>query len=164
MKRQLRSPRYRSDKETREAFKLSSSEALSSFGDDRMLVEKFVERPRHIEIQLIGDKHGKVVRLHAGLCHCSPNLVLKETVIRYGCQNESALSSVATKRWDDACVGFACSCESHASVQVIEEAPSVHLDAATRKAMGEQAVALAKRVGYYSAGGCWRPILPVVTH
>lgn len=50
-----------SDEECIEAFKLSSAEALSSFGDDRLLVEKFVEEPRHIEIQLIGDKKGNVV-------------------------------------------------------------------------------------------------------
>ena len=49
------------DKEAREAFKISSSEALSSFGDNRLLVEKFIEHPRHIEIQLIGDKHGNTV-------------------------------------------------------------------------------------------------------
>ncbi|KAJ3048000.1 hypothetical protein HK097_010974 [Rhizophlyctis rosea] len=101
------------DKEAREAFKLSSSEALSSFGDDRLLVEKFVEKPRHIEIQLIGDKHGKVIWLPEREC------------------------SIQRR-----------------NQKVIEEAPSVHLDAATRKAMGEQAVALAKRVGYYSAGTC----------
>ena len=49
------------DKECREAFRMSTAEAISSFGDDRMLVEKFVEDPRHIEIQLIGDKLGNVV-------------------------------------------------------------------------------------------------------
>ena len=51
------------DKEAREAFKISSSEALSSFGDNRLLVEKFIEHPRHIEIQLIGDKFGNTVSL-----------------------------------------------------------------------------------------------------
>lgn len=55
-----------SDEECREAFKLSSAESLSSFGDDRLLVEKFVEDPRHIEIQLIGDKMGNVVNLGLG--------------------------------------------------------------------------------------------------
>ncbi|KAJ3046079.1 hypothetical protein HDV00_003829 [Rhizophlyctis rosea] len=92
------------DKEAREAFKISSSEALSSFGDDRLLVEKFVEQPRHIEIQLIGDKHGKVLWLPEREC------------------------SIQRR-----------------NQKVIEEAPSVHLDPETRKAMGEQAVALAQR-------------------
>ncbi|KAI9106117.1 carbamoyl-phosphate synthase L chain, ATP binding domain-containing protein [Phlyctochytrium arcticum] len=101
------------DKEAREAFKISSSEALSSFGDDRLLVEKFVEDPRHIEIQLIGDKHGKVIYLPEREC------------------------SIQRR-----------------NQKVIEEAPSVHIDEATRKAMGEQAVALAQAVGYYSAGTC----------
>ncbi|KNC96487.1 acetyl-CoA carboxylase, biotin carboxylase subunit [Spizellomyces punctatus DAOM BR117] len=101
------------DQEARDAFKISSSEALSSFGDDRLLVEKFVEHPRHIEIQLIGDKHGNVIYLPEREC------------------------SIQRR-----------------NQKVIEEAPSVHIDQATRKAMGEQAVALAKAVGYYSAGTC----------
>ncbi|KAJ3299794.1 hypothetical protein HK104_006923 [Borealophlyctis nickersoniae] len=101
------------DKEAREAFRMSSAEALSSFGDDRLLVEKFVEHPRHIEIQLIGDQHGNVVYLPEREC------------------------SIQRR-----------------NQKVIEEAPSVHIDEATRKAMGEQAVALAKAVGYYSAGTC----------
>ncbi|KAH6576688.1 hypothetical protein BASA61_006335 [Batrachochytrium salamandrivorans] len=101
------------DKEAREAFKISSSEALSSFGDSRLLVEKFIEDPRHIEIQLIGDQHGNVIYLPEREC------------------------SIQRR-----------------NQKVIEEAPSMHIDAATRKAMGEQAVALAQNVGYYSAGTC----------
>ncbi|KAJ3152435.1 hypothetical protein HDU86_005616 [Geranomyces michiganensis] len=101
------------DRETRDAFRVSSSEALSSFGDDRMLVEKFVESPRHIEIQLLGDKHGNVVYLPEREC------------------------SIQRR-----------------NQKVIEEAPSPHLLPATRAAMGAQAVALAKSVGYYSAGTC----------
>ncbi len=66
------------DTECKEAFKLSSAESLSSFGDDRLLVEKFVEDPRHIEIQLIGDKHGNVVRWRL-LSHISC-ICLKENV------------------------------------------------------------------------------------
>ncbi|KAJ8323771.1 hypothetical protein O5D80_007657 [Batrachochytrium dendrobatidis] len=101
------------DKEAREAFKISSSEALSSFGDSRLLVEKFIQDPRHIEIQLIGDQHGNTIYLPEREC------------------------SIQRR-----------------NQKVIEEAPSVHIDIATRKAMGEQAVALAKNVGYYSAGTC----------
>ncbi|TPX33612.1 hypothetical protein SmJEL517_g03559 [Synchytrium microbalum] len=101
------------EKECREAFRMSTAEALSSFGDDRMLVEKFVENPRHIEIQLIGDKQGNVYYLPEREC------------------------SIQRR-----------------NQKVIEEAPSVHIDAKTRKAMGEQAVALAQAVGYYSAGTC----------
>ncbi|KAJ3295402.1 hypothetical protein BCR33DRAFT_763196 [Rhizoclosmatium globosum] len=102
-----------SDEECREAFKLSKAEAKSSFGDDRMLVEKFIEDPRHIEIQLIGDQHGNTYYLPEREC------------------------SIQRR-----------------NQKVIEEAPSVHIDEATRKAMGEQAVALAKNVGYFSAGTC----------
>ncbi|KAJ3332907.1 hypothetical protein HDU76_012644 [Blyttiomyces sp. JEL0837] len=101
------------DAECKDAFRLSSAEAKSSFGDDRLLVEKFIEDPRHIEIQLIGDQHGNMFYLPEREC------------------------SIQRR-----------------NQKVIEEAPSVHIDAATRKAMGEQAVSLAKNVGYYSAGTC----------
>ncbi|MDP3823799.1 MAG: acetyl/propionyl/methylcrotonyl-CoA carboxylase subunit alpha [Burkholderiales bacterium] len=100
-----------SDKECFEGFTSCRNEARNSFGDDRVFIEKFVEEPRHIEIQLLGDGHGHCVYL-----------------------------------WEREC-----------SIQrrhqkVIEEAPSPFLDDATRKAMGEQAVALAKAVNYQSAG------------
>src|SRR5512143_1156182 len=94
-----------------QAIKSSQNEARASFGDDRLFIEKFVTEPRHIEIQLIGDKHGTVLYLN---------------------QRECSIQRRHQK--------------------VIEEAPSPFLDAATRKAMGEQAVALAKAVGYDSAG------------
>jgi propionyl-CoA carboxylase alpha chain len=100
-----------SDTEAREGFALARSEAKSSFGDDRVFVEKFIVDPRHIEIQLIGDKHGNVV--HLGERECSIQ---------------------------------------RRNQKVIEEAPSPLLDAATRAKMGAQAVALAKAVGYDSAG------------
>ena len=99
------------DQETAEGFVACKNEARNSFGDDRVFIEKFVEEPRHIEIQVLGDAHGNTVYL-----------------------------------WEREC-----------SIQrrhqkVIEEAPSPFLDDATRKAMGEQAVALAKAVNYQSAG------------
>jgi propionyl-CoA carboxylase alpha chain len=100
-----------SDAEAREGFERSKSEAVSSFGDDRIFIEKFVTEPRHIEIQLIGDQHGTVLYLNEREC------------------------SIQRR-----------------NQKVIEEAPSPFLDAKTRKAMGEQAVALAKAVGYFSAG------------
>jgi len=100
-----------SDEEAREGFERSKSEAASSFGDDRIFIEKFVTQPRHIEIQLIGDAHGTVLYLNEREC------------------------SIQRR-----------------NQKVIEEAPSPFLDDATRKAMGEQAVALAKAVGYTSAG------------
>jgi propionyl-CoA carboxylase alpha chain len=68
------------DKEAREAFKISSSEALSSFGDNRLLVEKFIEHPRHIEIQLIGDKFGNTVSLMNNISFICP----KENVLFKG--------------------------------------------------------------------------------
>jgi propionyl-CoA carboxylase alpha chain len=100
-----------SQSEVAEGYARSKSEAKSSFGDDRMFIEKFIVDPRHIEIQLLGDKHGNVIYLGEREC------------------------SIQRR-----------------NQKVIEEAPSPLLDAATRKKMGEQAVALAKAVGYDSAG------------
>ncbi|NVP56653.1 acetyl-CoA carboxylase biotin carboxylase subunit [Mycoplana rhizolycopersici] len=99
------------DTEAREGFQSSKNEAKNSFGDDRIFIEKFVTQPRHIEIQVLGDKHGNT--LYLGERECSIQ---------------------------------------RRNQKVIEEAPSPFLDQATRKAMGDQAVALAKAVGYHSAG------------
>ncbi len=101
---------YSSD-EVAEGFARAKSEAASSFGDDRVFVEKFIVDPRHIEIQVLGDKHGNVIYLGEREC------------------------SIQRR-----------------NQKVIEEAPSPLLDEATRGKMGEQAVALAKAVGYDSAG------------
>src|ERR1044072_5224626 len=100
-----------SKSEVAEGFNLAKAEAKASFGDDRVFVEKFIVDPRHIEIQVLGDKHGNVVYLG---------------------ERE-------------------CSIERR-NQKVIEEAPSPLLDEKTRRAMGEQAVALAKAVDYDSAG------------
>ncbi len=97
--------------EVAEGFARARSEAKSSFGDDRVFIEKFITDPRHIEIQVLGDKHGNVIYLGEREC------------------------SIQRR-----------------NQKVIEEAPSPLLDEATRKMMGEQAVALAKAVGYDSAG------------
>ncbi|KAJ2154921.1 hypothetical protein J3F82_000702 [Coemansia sp. RSA 637] len=97
--------------EVREGFKLASDEAQSSFGDNRILVERFIEEPRHIEIQIIADNNGNILWLPEREC------------------------SIQRR-----------------NQKVIEEAPSTHLDAQTRRKMGEQAVALARNVGYNSAG------------
>jgi propionyl-CoA carboxylase alpha chain len=99
------------DQEAREGFQASKNEAKSSFGDDRIFIEKFVDQPRHIEIQVLGDQHGNTIYLGEREC------------------------SIQRR-----------------NQKVVEEAPSSFLDAATRKAMGEQAVLLAKAVGYFSAG------------
>ena len=99
------------DKEAFEGFTSCRNEARNSFGDDRVFIEKFVEEPRHIEIQLIGDSHGNVLYLNEREC------------------------SIQRRHQ-----------------KVIEEAPSPFISDATRKAMGEQAVALAKAVQYQSAG------------
>ncbi|MEL6919405.1 MAG: acetyl/propionyl/methylcrotonyl-CoA carboxylase subunit alpha [Pseudomonadota bacterium] len=99
------------DDEARDGFARSKSEAASSFGDDRIFIEKFVEEPRHIEIQILADGHGNAVYLGEREC------------------------SIQRR-----------------NQKVIEEAPSPFLDEATRKAMGEQSVALAKAVDYQSAG------------
>ncbi len=99
------------DKEALEGFTSCRNEARNSFGDDRVFIEKFVEEPRHIEIQLVGDSHGNVIYLNEREC------------------------SIQRRHQ-----------------KVIEEAPSPFISDATRKAMGEQAVALAKAVKYQSAG------------
>lgn len=99
------------DKEAFEGFASCKNEAKNAFGDDRVFIEKFVEEPRHIEIQVLGDAHGNVVYLNERDC------------------------SIQRRHQ-----------------KVIEEAPSPFIDPATRKAMGEQAVALAKAVQYQSAG------------
>ncbi|HQU67107.1 MAG TPA: acetyl/propionyl/methylcrotonyl-CoA carboxylase subunit alpha [Albidovulum sp.] len=99
------------DEEARDGFQSSKNEAAASFGDDRIFIEKFVTQPRHIEIQVLADKHGNCLYLNEREC------------------------SIQRR-----------------NQKVIEEAPSPFLDAATRKAMGEQACALAKAVGYTSAG------------
>ena len=100
-----------SEKEIVQAIQSSQNEARASFGDDRLFVEKFVTEPRHIEIQVLGDKHGHVIYLNEREC------------------------SIQRRHQ-----------------KVIEEAPSPFLDEKTRRAMGEEAVALAKAVGYDSAG------------
>ena len=99
------------DQEAYEGFASCKNEAKNAFGDDRVFIEKFVEEPRHIEIQVLGDSHGNVVYLNERDC------------------------SIQRRHQ-----------------KVIEEAPSPFIDPATRKAMGEQAVALAKAVQYQSAG------------
>ena len=99
------------DEEAREGFQSSKNEAASSFGDDRIFIEKFVTQPRHIEIQVLCDTHGNGVFLHEREC------------------------SIQRR-----------------NQKVVEEAPSPFLDPETRKAMGEQSLALAHAVGYASAG------------
>ena len=99
------------DQEAREGFTSARNEAKSSFADDRVFIEKFIEEPRHIEIQVLADKHGNT--LYLGERECS-----------------------IQRRHQ----------------KVIEEAPSPFIDPDTRRAMGEQAVALARAVDYFSAG------------
>ena len=101
----------RSADEVAQGFSSATNEAKNSFGDDRVFIEKYIEQPRHIEIQVLGDKHGNVIYLGEREC------------------------SIQRRHQ-----------------KVVEEAPSSFLDEKTRKAMGEQAVALAKTVNYDSAG------------
>ncbi len=99
------------EKDVREGFEATKREGLSSFGDDRVFIEKFIEDPRHIEIQVLGDKHGNILYLNEREC------------------------SIQRRHQ-----------------KVIEEAPSPFVSPEMRKAMGEQCVALARAVGYHSAG------------
>ena len=100
-----------SEADVREGFEATKREGLASFGDDRVFIEKFIESPRHIEIQVLGDQHGNVVYLGEREC------------------------SIQRRHQ-----------------KVVEEAPSPFVTPQMRKAMGEQAVALAQAVGYHSAG------------
>jgi propionyl-CoA carboxylase alpha chain len=100
-----------SEKDVREGFESVKREGLASFGDDRVFIEKFIESPRHIEIQVLGDQHGNVLYLNEREC------------------------SIQRRHQ-----------------KVVEESPSPFVTPEMRRAMGEQAVALAKAVGYYSAG------------
>jgi propionyl-CoA carboxylase alpha chain len=100
-----------SETDVREGFEATKREGLASFGDDRVFIEKFIESPRHIEIQVLGDQHGNIVYLNEREC------------------------SIQRRHQ-----------------KVVEEAPSPFVSPEMRKAMGEQAVALAAAVGYYSAG------------
>jgi len=100
-----------SEQDVREGFEATKREGLASFGDDRVFIEKFIESPRHIEIQVMGDQHGNI--LYLGERECS-----------------------VQRRHQ----------------KVVEEAPSPFVTPEMRRAMGEQAVALARAVGYYSAG------------
>ena len=100
-----------SEQDVREGFEATKREGLASFGDDRVFIEKFIETPRHIEIQLLGDQHGNIVYLGEREC------------------------SIQRRHQ-----------------KVVEEAPSPFVTPEMRRAMGEQAVALARAVGYYSAG------------
>ena len=100
-----------SEQDVREGFEATKREGLSSFGDDRVFIEKFIESPRHIEIQVLGDQHGNIVYLGEREC------------------------SVQRRHQ-----------------KVVEEAPSPFVTPEMRRAMGEQAVALSRAVGYYSAG------------
>ena len=99
------------DQDAKEGFQSSKNEAASSFGDDRIFIEKFVTQPRHIEIQILADSHGNCIYLNEREC------------------------SIQRR-----------------NQKVVEEAPSPFLDEETRRKMGEQAQALAKAVGYESAG------------
>jgi propionyl-CoA carboxylase alpha chain len=99
------------EKDVREGFEATKREGLASFGDDRVFIEKFIESPRHIEIQILGDQHGNIVYLNEREC------------------------SIQRRHQ-----------------KVVEEAPSPFVTPTMRKKMGEQCVALARAVGYFSAG------------
>jgi propionyl-CoA carboxylase alpha chain len=100
-----------SEQDVREGFEATKREGLNSFGDDRVFIEKFIESPRHIEIQILGDQHGNILYLNEREC------------------------SIQRRHQ-----------------KVVEEAPSPFVTPRMRKAMGEQCVALARAVGYFSAG------------
>ncbi|MBB3032677.1 acetyl-CoA carboxylase biotin carboxylase subunit [Alteriqipengyuania lutimaris] len=99
------------DTDVEEGFEATKREGLNSFGDDRVFIEKFIEDPRHIEIQILADRQGNTLYLNEREC------------------------SIQRRHQ-----------------KVVEEAPSPFVTPEMRKAMGEQAVALSKAVGYFSAG------------
>jgi len=89
----------------------AAREAKSSFGDETLIIEKYIERPRHIEIQILGDEHGTLVHLHEREC------------------------SIQRRHQ-----------------KIIEEAPSLAVGPALRRAMGDSALKLAEAIGYTGAG------------
>ena len=99
------------DSEARDGWRSAAREAKLSFGDGRIFIETYVERPRHIEVQILADGHASIVQLGEREC------------------------SIQRRHQ-----------------KIIEEAPSPFIGPETRRAMGEQAVALARAVGYVSAG------------
>ena len=101
----------RSASEFESAFRTAQSEAKSAFGDDRVYVEKYLDGPRHIEMQIFGDSRGNVVYLGEREC------------------------SIQRRHQ-----------------KVIEESPSVAVDAELRRKLGDAAVKLAKEAGYSNAG------------
>jgi len=94
-----------------EMFQRASSEAAAAFGNGAMFIEKFIERPRHIEVQILGDRAGNIVHLHERDC------------------------SVQRRHQ-----------------KVVEIAPAPNLDPVVRKRMTDDAVRLARHVGYENAG------------
>ncbi len=101
----------RSTEDLAEAVEAASREALSAFGDGTVFIEPYIERGRHVEVQIIGDRHGNVV--HLGERECSIQ---------------------------------------RRNQKVVEESPSAGITAATRAALCEGALALARHVGYENAG------------
>jgi acetyl/propionyl-CoA carboxylase alpha subunit len=101
----------REDKELGRAMREASSEAASSFGDGTLFIEKFVELPRHVEVQVLADARGNVI--HLGERECS-----------------------IQRRHQ----------------KLVEESPSVAVDPALRRKMGETAVRMAKAAKYEGAG------------
>jgi acetyl/propionyl-CoA carboxylase alpha subunit len=101
----------RTPDQCREAFTQAASEALASFGDGRIFLERYVDRPRHIEVQVLADSYGNIV--HLGERECS-----------------------IQRRYQ----------------KIVEEAPSPFVDPPLRDRLGEAAIALARQVGYTSAG------------
>jgi len=99
------------DDSLQRGFTLAQNEAQTSFGDARLLLEKYIEEPRHIEIQVLGDSHGNIIHLNEREC------------------------SIQRRHQ-----------------KVVEEAPSPFVDPDLRAEMGRQAIKLARKVGYYSAG------------
>jgi acetyl-CoA carboxylase, biotin carboxylase subunit len=97
--------------EVERMYNLASNEAAKAFNDPSMFIEKYVSEPRHIEFQILADKHGNIV--HLGERECS----------------------IQRKHQ-----------------KLLEESPSPALDSKLRKEMGEAAVNIAKKAGYYSAG------------
>nr|XP_006129737.1 pyruvate carboxylase, mitochondrial isoform X2 [Pelodiscus sinensis]XP_006129738.1 pyruvate carboxylase, mitochondrial isoform X2 [Pelodiscus sinensis]XP_006129739.1 pyruvate carboxylase, mitochondrial isoform X2 [Pelodiscus sinensis]XP_014432304.1 pyruvate carboxylase, mitochondrial isoform X2 [Pelodiscus sinensis]XP_014432305.1 pyruvate carboxylase, mitochondrial isoform X2 [Pelodiscus sinensis]XP_014432306.1 pyruvate carboxylase, mitochondrial isoform X2 [Pelodiscus sinensis]XP_01443230 len=101
----------RSYEELEENYTRAFSEALAAFGNGALFVEKFVEKPRHIEVQILGDKYGNVVHLYERDC------------------------SIQRRHQ-----------------KVVEIAPAAHLDSQLRSKLTNDAVKLAKQVGYENAG------------
>ena len=153
-----------------EAIQSAQREAAASFGDDRVLLERFIERPRHIEVQVFADTHGNAVylyerdcsmqRRHQKVCQCDVrlqkqphlNLIAFDVTRHVNVTIQPLQPARHLLEFPNRLMWREVNLASLAMLQVIEEAPAPNISEAFRSSIGESAVAAAKAVGYVNAG------------